>query len=190
MSRGPSSNLAQEQEWEAPEFVYPEALEIPLKLICDDERISPRLVLCSKQVKLFRQVMKERGTSAYPPVVVAGPRKDGLYPTVDGRHRVRSARLAEAETIAAFVLPLRSPQDLYLEAARLSTRHGAKLTKEELYQMVYQLIRDWPQATPRELAVIAVTCHNFVALRKRELEQGRVLKPLVTSGNLALPQSS
>src|SRR5919198_526856 len=79
--------------------------EIALSVVRSCEAISPRLALSQSQIKEFTQIIQERGTGAFPPLILAGPREDGSYAPLDGRHRLEAARRAGAPTFPASIRP-------------------------------------------------------------------------------------
>jgi uncharacterized ParB-like nuclease family protein len=105
----------------------PGGRDIPLDMIRDDARISPRSKLNDSQVKLFTAIIRERGFGEFPPELLAGPREDGKYAAVDGRHRIESGRRAGRKAIPAAILPWSTPRELFRLAVQESARHGLPL---------------------------------------------------------------
>jgi hypothetical protein len=156
---------------------YGDPWEVPLAVIREDTRISPRVKLSQKQVQSFAAIMRERGVAEFPPALLAGPREDGLYAILDGRHRIAAAGNAGLDSFPARVQPWSTPRELFREAVQASSRHGLPLTSREKRLAVQQLLRDWPEASCRELAEMAGCRHNLVSVCRRELENGPAAKP-------------
>jgi ParB-like nuclease family protein len=152
----------------------PDARELALDQIIDDETLSPRLGLSKTEIQRLAQIARESGAAAFPPVALAGPREDGRYAILDGRYRIAAARLAGWSTIAAIIRPWTSRRELFAEAVRLAAHQGKPMTRKEKRRAVYQLLRDFPESelSTRQLAEIAGVRHNLVAECRRELREG------------------
>jgi ParB-like chromosome segregation protein Spo0J len=152
-----------------------EARELALDRMVEDEAISPRLRRRPGPMGRLATLMQEQGLASFPPLVVAGPRpEDGAYVVLDGRYRLGAARQCGLPSLPAVIRPWGPSRELFLEAVRLSARHGLAMSHAEKRRAVDQLVRQFTEEekSSRELAEIIGVGHNLVAVRRRRLKAG------------------
>jgi hypothetical protein len=120
---------------------------------------------------LFRELYREYGPEALPPVVVFHD-SDDVYWLADGHYRVIAAREAlskEGPRALMAELRLGSKRDAILYAAGANAKHGQPLAPHEKRRVVRRLLEDpeWKQWSDREIARHTGVSHVLVgAVRK------------------------
>jgi len=151
----------------------PEKKQLHLDQFRFDDEIMTREVQESEPLELFREIYREEGPEALPPIIVYHD-ADGLYWVADGHYRITAAREALStdgpRTLLAEVYK-GSKRDAILYAAG-ANKHGQPLTPHEKRAVIQRLLKDpeWSQWSDRKIARHTGTSHVFVGGIRKVLE--------------------
>ncbi|NGY62255.1 ParB N-terminal domain-containing protein [Lentzea sp. NEAU-D13] len=104
-----------------------------------------------------------------PPIVV----HRAMMQVVDGRHRLRAARLRGAVRIAASFLDCPA-DDVFVEAVRANSAHGLPLSLPDRKAAAARIVRSHPRWSDRTIASVTGLSHKTVGKIRREQPDGGV----------------
>lgn len=105
-----------------------------------------------------------------PPIVV----HRAMMQVVDGRHRLRAARLRGAVRISASFLDC-AADDVFVEAVRANAAHGLPLSLPDRKAAAARIVRSHPRWSDRTIASVTGLSHKTVGKIRREQPDGGVL---------------
>jgi hypothetical protein len=148
---------------------------LDLDLFSFGNDIMTREVLECEPLELFRELYREEGPEALPPVVVFHD-ADDVFWVADGHYRIVAARDALSKN-GPRVLPADvregTKRDAILFACGANAQHGQPLAAHEKRIVVRRLLKDaeWSQWSDRQIARRTGTSHVFVGGMRKALEQ-------------------
>jgi hypothetical protein len=149
-------------------------IHVPLDLIRCDEEIQTRDVLKGEYLERLKELFREDGPHALPPVVLFRD-NNGVYWLADGGYRYTAAcEVFSLEGPRALLAEVRqgTKRDAILYAAEANAKHGRGLSNDEKRRVVERLLKDheWSGWPDRAIARHTGTSHVFVGRIRKELE--------------------
>jgi hypothetical protein len=152
-----------------------EVKDLDIDLIKTDvDQIQIRLELDPERVEILCEKYKEKGSSAFPPIIVYHDSDDVLW-LADGHYRLEAVRTAlrpKDPRIIHAEAREGSKHDAAIFAAGANGAHGTQLSKEELRRGVERLLRDsvWGKRSARRIALYVGASNGYVSRIRKELQ--------------------
>jgi ParB-like chromosome segregation protein Spo0J len=148
-----------------------QATMIPLAAVVIEPRVWPRRQLCQPLVKELAEIYRHGGPNAIEPIVIARVARDGRRVLADGQHRCSAAPMAGLTHLPVTFVDVKSEEEAYELAVRLSSKGPRKMTRAEKQDAIDRLLLSDPGRSDRAIAEIVGVSHPFVARRREALQR-------------------
>lgn len=134
-----------------------------------DEDLWPRKRLVPGRVAEFRQLYRDGGANALPPVTIART-DDGRLVLVDGWHRVAAADELDWKALPAILSQSTGDWDIFAEAIQTAACSSAPLTLADKRRIAEEFLREFGKGvTDARVAAVVGLSENTVRKLRRQV---------------------